>query len=839
MITRALFLSLGWLIIAVLATLLGGTRLRRDNRLLSVLWLAMVLLVGDVWALLTFGIQREIAGLSLIALLAGYWWICRLPSWNALGQVAWHFSVLSTLLYLAYSFAVTAFTPLHPLAYLIAVTFFFVEVAALLLGLTYAHEALDRCCRIHWARKVTSLPEVPGYLPKVSFHVPAYNEPPELVADTLRALSQQAYPNYEVLLIDNNTPDERTWRPLEALCRELGPRFRALHLDQWPGYKSGALNFALAQTAPDAEIVAIVDADYQVEPNFLRELTPAFADPQVAFVQTPQDYRDCNGNVYLEATYHAYKYFFDVSMPVRNEHNAIIFGGTMGLVRKSALQEIGGWDEWCITEDAEASLRLLKRGYRSVYINQTYGRGLMPFTFEGLKKQRFRWCFGGIQILKKHWEALMPWAQQLEPDNQLTGAQRYYYLVSGLQWFNDLLNLVFAIFLLLGAILFLSPLEIGVRPFVGPLIVVPAIFLSLAAWRFLWVLRYALGLSIREALLAMGNFFSLGWAVTLGTIQGLIQPAGVFMRTPKSHSRSGLVRAIRATQWETSIGISLLSLGIAVSVLTLQPANIVLTVLMAWQAGLYLAAPMNSIVSIRGRPVEPLTSRADIAQREVRENWAARWVLGLVLLVLACGIAVRYAPAPTGPSLYAHLQPAKIPARWLIGIDTVPMEQRDQEQPPEFFLPTATPTPSATTLPGSTPPAFTPSATPNEAQTAEPTPLPALTQSPGPTPPTPTQPPAATPPAPTQPPPPSPPAPTQPPTPPAPTQPPTATLPVPTIPPAPTDPAPTEPPVPTVPAPTQSPVPTPPAPTQPPAPTAPAPTQPPVPTPPTLPSGLP
>jgi cellulose synthase/poly-beta-1,6-N-acetylglucosamine synthase-like glycosyltransferase len=65
---------------------------------------------------------------------------------------------------------------------------------------------------------------------------------------------------------------------------------------------------------------------------------------------------------FTEATYYGYKYFFEVSMPSRNEHNAIIFAGTMGLIRKSVLQEIGGWDEWCITEDAEASLRILKLG---------------------------------------------------------------------------------------------------------------------------------------------------------------------------------------------------------------------------------------------------------------------------------------------------------------------------------------------------------------------------------------------------------------------------------------------------------------------------------------------
>ena len=125
------------------------------------------------------------------------------------------------------------------------------------------------------------------------------------------------------------------------------------------------MNFALTQTHPDAEIISTIDADYQIDRGFLRELVPAFANPQVAFVQTPQDYREYQGSTFAEAAYYGYKYFFEVSMPSRNEHNAIIFAGTMGLIRRSVLEEIGGWDEWCITEDAEASLRILKRGYQS------------------------------------------------------------------------------------------------------------------------------------------------------------------------------------------------------------------------------------------------------------------------------------------------------------------------------------------------------------------------------------------------------------------------------------------------------------------------------------------
>src|SRR4029453_6662841 len=95
--------------------------------------------------------------------------------------------------------------------------------------------------------------------------------------------------------------------------------------------------------------------------------------------------------------------FFVTSMAARNERNSIIFAGTMGLLRRSALEGLGGWDEWTITEDAETSLRLLRAGGWGGLVGEPLGRGIMPLTFGALKSQRFRWCFGGMEILRKHW----------------------------------------------------------------------------------------------------------------------------------------------------------------------------------------------------------------------------------------------------------------------------------------------------------------------------------------------------------------------------------------------------------------------------------------------------
>jgi cellulose synthase/poly-beta-1,6-N-acetylglucosamine synthase-like glycosyltransferase len=731
MLTRSLYLAAGWFVISLVVTLLGGYRTLRGNFMLSLLWLAFVILLGDVYAYLTFGVPAEILIVSGIALVFGLAWIIALPHWNAFGQVTWGTTLFATLLFIIYTFMVTAFTPLNIISFIIALDFFLIEALALIMALTHTYESLELFCRIHWLRyRDQALEPIPGYAPMVSLHVPAYNEPPDVVAATLKSLAQLDYPNYEVLVIDNNTPDQENWRAIQDLCLSLGPKFRFIHLDRWPGYKSGALNFALTRTAPEAEIIASIDADYIVEPGFLQALVPAFADPKIGFVQAPQDYRGQDDNPFTESTYHGYKYFFDISMPVRNEYNAIIFCGTMGLIRKSALQEVGGWDEWCITEDAEASLRILKRGYKSLYVKHSYGRGLMPYTFEGLKKQRFRWCFGGIQILKKHWSALMPWARRLDPENHLSASQRYFYLVGGLQWFTDVVNFIFGVFLALGAVASIFYGWFSVRPLTTPLLFIPALFLALHMWRFLWVLRNTLHVSQRVALRSMYNFFSLSWTVTLACIQGLVQKKGVFLRTPKTQGESKMLQALRVTQWETLIGISLLVFGWGAFFVRPDFTTFWLALLLGWQSSLYLAAPYYSLLSIRSQPKAAISPAVDVDRGQpILENKAAGWAWLAVMALAVVGVVGLLIPQPVQPT-YSQFQPAVIPAEVVFGIEEVPIEERDN-----------TPTAVSTAQPTSSTPAPTQPASTQPPSTIPPPTEPAATEPP-PTVPPPTEPPA-------------------------------------------------------------------------------------------------
>jgi hypothetical protein len=293
----------------------------------------------------------------------------------------------------------------------------------------------------------------------------------------------------------------------------------------------------------------------------------------------------------------------------------------------------------------------------------------MPINFEGLKKQRFRWCFGGIQILKKHWEALMPWAHLVDPENKLTLAQRYYYLVGGLGWFSDVFNLLFAFFLILGAVFNLFSSPVKVRPLTDTVLIIPAVFLVLHMLRFLWVLRNRLKVSLDMALATMYNFFSLGWAVTLACIQGLVQREGVFLRTPKSTTSSRAWRAIQATQWETAIGLICILTGLLAFGSDRNWRTFSLCLLLIWQGSLYIAAPLYSLLSLKREAALGAAAPVRVTEqgRPVLEQLAARWVFAFSMVLIGAFSLIRFLPSPATLPAYARFLPVDLSPEQVVG----------------------------------------------------------------------------------------------------------------------------------------------------------------------------
>ena len=660
-----------------------------------------------------------VAGVVFASLI----WMPVTRRWSARAHMCWASSVFLFVVFLTYALEWTFDSHLGLASTAGGVLLWLLEVFAAVLCCAYLWEICDALGTEHWERRITpatrlSVPD--SELPMVSLHVPAHNEPPEMVIETLRSLLRLDYPRYEIILIDDNTDEEELWRPVEAWCARHGVKFA--HLDNWPGYKSGALNYALRRlTAPEADVIGVVDSDYQIEPGFLRRCAPPFADPWIGFVQSPQDYRDWTQARYYRRLYYSYKYFFAVSQPSRNEHDGAIFAGTMGLIRRVALDELGGWDEWCITEDAELSLRLLRAGWSGLHVDQSWGRGIMPLTFEALKGQRYRWCFGGIQLLRMHWRSMMPGRQGRE--NHLSAGQRWAYLAGAAQWYGDLLSLLFFIFLLAGA----ANLATGggqlFRKLTVFLVSAVPVMVLLGLVRAITLLRRGTGASWRDAIGAFFIWQSTALVVARASVLGLFAKKAAFLRTPKTSEQTRWWEALRANWAESTLALFGF-IGIAAALTkSNQLSGPLLAALLLFPTLGLAAAPVNSWAARKAALPAWLRDRRTTEYRRDRRALAAGVAAGGAVAVLGVAIAAvallftGHAPVQT-PNLVGPARGTSAPATPSRSPSTSPSATTTPTTSPSASSTTSSPTPSSSPSSSETPSASpTPTPTPTVSST--------------------------------------------------------------------------------------------------------------------------
>jgi hypothetical protein len=437
--------------------------------------------------------------------------------------------------------------------------------------------------------------------PKVSIHIPAYRESPAMLIETLDHVAALDYPDFEVLAIVNNTPEPALWRPVQEHCARLGGRFKFVFLPKVAGFKAGALNAALPWMSPDAEVIALIDADYVVGPDWLSNLVPAFADPRVGLVQAPQDHRDAGESAFKRIMNSEYTGFFDIGMVQRNEDNAIIAHGTMLLIRRSAFEQVGRWSAETITEDTELGLRILRAGYTAAYTNRRYGWGLLPDTFRAFQVQRDRWVFGAVQIIRKHWRALLP------GNRSLTRAQKFQFAAGWSQWLSDAFGVVSAGLNLawVPMILFVGVL-IPMVPFTLPILALFAVNLLHCA------LLYAVRVKLPRRHIAGAALAAMSLQLTVARAvgKGLLRHHMPFRRTEKG----GLTRLLGLPAAnsliagpETFVGVALAAAAAAlVATNNLQMLEInVFAATLAVQSLPFLAAP----VMVMLERISPLLGR--------------------------------------------------------------------------------------------------------------------------------------------------------------------------------------------------------------------------------------
>ncbi len=234
---------------------------------------------------------------------------------------------------------------------------------------------------------------------KVSVHLAICNEPPEMVLDTIASILSQDYADFELVIVDNNTKSAELWSPVAEYCRPLN-NVRFFHLERWPFYKSGALNFARKMTNAEAEFIFVIDADYILERNALSIAVANIVKNSIALVQFPQAYTNNNPN--HVPLLNEFDHFFDYYCSKADSCYGALATGTLSLIRINALDTVGGWPANSITEDAELGSRLQVKGYDIKYVHRIIVRGIAPIQQEDFLKQRKRWIFGNVQTLMNY-----------------------------------------------------------------------------------------------------------------------------------------------------------------------------------------------------------------------------------------------------------------------------------------------------------------------------------------------------------------------------------------------------------------------------------------------------
>lgn len=254
-------------------------------------------------------------------------------------------------------------------------------------------------------------------LPSVDVFVPSYNEDIGLLANTLAAAKAMDYPADKMtiwLLDDGGTEQKRNatavveaqiatarHAELQALCRDLGVNYLTRARNEHA--KAGNMNNGMLHSK--GELIAIFDADHAPARDFLRETVGYFADdPKLFLVQTPHFFLNPDP---LERNLRTFEkmpseneMFYGIIQRGLDKWNASFFCGSAAVLRRTALNEAGGFSGLSITEDCETALALHSRGWNSVYVDKPLIAGLQPATFASFIGQRSRWAQGMMQILR-------------------------------------------------------------------------------------------------------------------------------------------------------------------------------------------------------------------------------------------------------------------------------------------------------------------------------------------------------------------------------------------------------------------------------------------------------
>lgn len=382
----------------------------------------------------------------------------------------------------------------------------------LLIAETWAY--LNMCMFVMLTWRLTNRepgPPPPGRT--VDVFITCYNEPLEVLRRTAIGARAIRYPHRTYMLDDGKRDDVR------GMCDELGIGY--IRRVGNANAKAGNLNHAISVTS--GEFILQLDSDHVPFPNIIDRLLGYFNDPKMAVVQSPQDFYNVDSFTHVvndegRRLWEENRIFYSLIQPGRDHWNASFFCGSCGMLRRSALESIGGFQSQTIIEDMETTIQLHAHGWKSAYHRETIAYGLAPGAAEAYHVQRLRWGQGAMQILRK----LKPLTMK-----GLTLPQRINYFAGTAAYFEGWQK---AVFYLMPLFFFFT----GVLPVAGDQTafltrLIPYIFISIIAFELLSRGTGYLFLSERFTMVRV-------WTYMLAALAIFTRRPLKFNVTPKGHS---------------------------------------------------------------------------------------------------------------------------------------------------------------------------------------------------------------------------------------------------------------------------------------------------------------
>ncbi len=423
----------------------------------------------------------------------------------------------------------------HYWSHITAKIIIFIYFTCLTLILFYSILQFVLAITYHRNKKKKVLEEKPVFdpatTPKVTIQLPMFNElyVAERIIETVANFDYPA-DKLQIQVLDDSTDETKDVIAKKvAEVQARGVNIQHIHRTDRTGYKAGALDDAMDRV--EGEFIAIFDADFIPNPDFLQKTMPYFQDEKVGVVQTRWGHINKDYSILTELQAFGLNGHFAIEQGGRTASGHFInFNGTGGVWRKTCIEDAGGWEHDTLTEDLDLSYRAQLKGWRFEYREDVIAPAELPITMSALKSQQHRWMKGGAECFIKMWKRIVT-----------TKGVRFSNRIHGL---SHLFNSSVFVFILVISLLSLPVLHIkdsfsDLNDIIqyGAIFLISTVFLMYYYWQSY---RDKTGHFVKDFFKFFGRFFmflmvSMGLALnnSVAVIEGYLGIKSSFVRTPK------------------------------------------------------------------------------------------------------------------------------------------------------------------------------------------------------------------------------------------------------------------------------------------------------------------